>query len=73
MENEDGIIFDVKHMKDGNRYRRVFIVFDLLFLNGEEYFEKPLTQRLKALDSLVFQSTDKNAIYISEKKEMSKM
>ncbi|KAI6183826.1 DNA ligase IV [Aphelenchoides bicaudatus] len=72
-ECEDGVVFDVKRFKDTVRYKRVFVVFDLLFLNGEEYFQKPLVQRLKALDSSVFQHTDQNFVFISEKREMSKM
>lgn len=65
METEDGIVFDVKHMTETSRYKRVFVVFDLLFLNGEEYFEKQLVERLVVLNSKVFESTDPDFIFIS--------
>lgn len=73
MENHEGKVFDVKHMTDDYRYKKVFVVFDLLMLNNEEYFQKPLVERLKALNSFVFEKTDQNVVFISEKQEVSKV
>jgi ATP-dependent DNA ligase len=60
-------------MTDDYRYKKVFVVFDLLMLNNEEYFQKPLVERLKALNSFVFEKTDQNVVFISEKQEVSKV
>lgn len=50
--------------------KRVFVVFDLLFFNNQEYYQKPLVERLEALNSEIFNKTDPNFVFISEKKEM---
>lgn len=73
LEGEDGVAHDVKSMKDGSRYKRVFIVFDILLLNNQECYQKPLVERLKILDSSIFSKTDPDFVFISEKHEMSKM
>lgn len=40
-----GMKFDVKHLNENTKYKPVFCVFDMVYLNGEVYSKSPLFDR----------------------------
>ena len=50
-------------IKKGNASRLVYEVFDLLFLNGEDYRTKPLLERKKRLEEVLREAQDPSLMY----------
>lgn len=49
-----GFSYDVKNFKDDNVHRPCFCVFDILLFNGRVLTNESLKERLKIMDSLIF-------------------